>query len=481
MIAFSNSRSGGGKGAVVIERLAKILGEAAVFDLGSNPHPEEVLARPEFVAAAETGLRVIVCGGDGTMTWIMASVDGVRERLGLDATRHEVMVSMMPLGTGNDLSRTFGWGGKFRSACTKASWVAAVEKAEPTRLDRWLVSVMPSSRQQEGSAETKVPEVFSIHEFDTTVFTEPRHSVVSRGLHHLDTVTDLSRAHLELHEAEMRSDQFEADFAPVDLEKTESDKSETSFGDRGDKLLQAHAVPSESVLGQGATWRSYDGTFSNYFSFGVDAAGAFAFHKARRENPKRFSSRLKNQALYAWLGALATGGVCCCDGPPPRLAPITTLLCKDVEGAPPESESESENDDAPPGWRRVRLPKRCRGIIVLNLRSYAGGRDLWGPPSRCRDCCDRRSFSGTPTVDDGILEVVTCDSIFDLAASLVTANGLGGRARRLVRATELRIKLASDVFMQIDGEPWHQPAATVHIKSFGQSTVLRNTSKKSCC
>jgi len=59
-----------------------------------------------------------------------------------------------------------------------------------------------------------------------------------------------------------------------------------------------------------------------------------------------------------------------------------------------------------------------------------------------------------------------------MGATLMTTNGLGGRARRLVRAKELRITTKEALFMQIDGEPWLQPAATVHLKCFGQSTVL---------
>ena len=231
------------------------------------------------------------------------------------------------------------------------------------------------------------------------------------------------------------------------------------------ELVAEHVRPSESVLSLGGTWRSYDGTFSNYFSLGVDAAGAHAFHSARRANPARFSSPLKNQALYAWLGACATGGLCGCKGPPPKLAEVSKLLAR-VDG---------EN-----GWREVPVPRGCRGLIVLNLQSYAGGRDLWGPKSACRDtalCCasaqDVANAAAAPACDDGVLEVVVADDVFSMGATLVATNGLGGRAKRLIRAKELRITTRERVFMQIDGEPWLQPPATVHLKCFGQSTVLK--------
>ena len=64
--------SGGGKGKQVLDALADIIGKDRVFDLGANPHPEQILAQPHIVEEARTGLRVIVCGGDGTMTWLMA-------------------------------------------------------------------------------------------------------------------------------------------------------------------------------------------------------------------------------------------------------------------------------------------------------------------------------------------------------------------------------------------------------------------------
>jgi len=471
VVLFSNSRSGGGQGKRVLDALGAVLGASNVFDLGENPHPERILASDDLVAAAQKppGLRIVVCGGDGTMTWIMAAIDLVKERRSL-GDAHRFYVAMMPLGTGNDLARTFGWGGKFRSACLQPAWVDAAKKARPVPLDRWLVSVMPSAEGQKSEKLLDVPEVFSVHEFEATAEAgapKSRHTTLKEGRHHSVRLTETSVANLVQHDAEMRKP--DAGGARLESDAFEGAVAERhSFEDRGDAtkaLMQAHVKPSESVLKLGGSWRSYDGTFSNYFSLGVDAAGAHAFHSARRANPARFSSPLKNQALYAWLGACATGGLCGCKGPPPKLAEVSKLLAR-VDGEA--------------GWREVPVPRGCRGLIVLNLQSYAGGRDLWGPKSACRDtalCCasaqDVANAAAAPACDDGVLEVVVADDVFSMGATLVATNGLGGRAKRLIRAKELRITTRERVFMQIDGEPWLQPPATVHLKCFGQSTVLK--------
>ena len=81
VILFSNSRSGGGKGKQVLDAFHDIIGKDRVFDLGANPHPEQILAQPQIIEEARTGLRVIVCGGDGTMTWLMAAIDGVKNEV----------------------------------------------------------------------------------------------------------------------------------------------------------------------------------------------------------------------------------------------------------------------------------------------------------------------------------------------------------------------------------------------------------------
>uniref|UniRef100_A0A7S3NH12 Diacylglycerol kinase n=1 Tax=Aureoumbra lagunensis TaxID=44058 RepID=A0A7S3NH12_9STRA len=504
VLVFCNAKSGGGCGGQVLSAFQKELGAECVFDLGQIK-PEDVLSSPEVLAKAKSGLRLIVCGGDGTMTWIMASIDAVKEKKGLDSKRYRVSIATMPLGTGNDLSRILGWGGKFRSACLKAKpWLEEVCSAETKRLDRWLACVMPSAEHQhDASGIPTIPEVFSVHEYDTKPLGGPRHELISRGLHYTESFARYSEEMLIQHDQEMRSmpslndrpfseasdtgKKFDRNFLQVieederresinidnqqNLEENDNEKkneeddfsdqgeedasSAMSFDDRGRALIDSHVVPSESVLKNGSTWRSYDGTLSNYISFGVDAAGAYAFHSARRAHPKRFSSRLKNQLLYAWLGLQATGGCCGCDGPPPELPAVLELSLCDPNGQ----------------WTKIQLPQGCRGLIVLNLQSYAGGRDLWGHTSSFRK----------PNDADGLLELVTTTSIFDLATKLVTTNGFGGHARRLCQASEIRIRLTTTIHMQIDGEPWIQPPATVHIKAIGQADVLCRSSSAGCC
>lgn len=47
---------------------------------------------------------VIVCGGDGTVMWV------VTEMKKHDVKIIEAPIGVIPLGTGNDFSRELGWG-----------------------------------------------------------------------------------------------------------------------------------------------------------------------------------------------------------------------------------------------------------------------------------------------------------------------------------------------------------------------------------
>ena len=66
-------------------------------------------------------------------------------------------------------------------------------------------------------------------------------------------------------------------------------------------------------------------------------------------------------------------------------------------------------------WQTVEVPSSVKAIVVLNLQSYAGGRDLWGLKDTAKDA---QKGWRTPIFNDGTIEVGVM-----LAAFCRTARG----------------------------------------------------------
>ncbi|CAN0117258.1 unnamed protein product, partial [Hapterophycus canaliculatus] len=124
--------------------------------------------------------QVLICGGDGTMGWILSCIDRLRmtpEPSPLDSTpsvlgEDAFPVAMMPLGTaGNDLARTFGWGPGFTRSMLKPRFLDKVEEAPSARLDRWLLSVMPYEPLLDDAEvkKSKIPPTFSLHRYASLI------------------------------------------------------------------------------------------------------------------------------------------------------------------------------------------------------------------------------------------------------------------------------------------------------------------------
>ncbi|XP_049851808.1 diacylglycerol kinase 1-like [Schistocerca gregaria] len=126
IIAFVNGKSGGRLGLRLYTKLQCLLGMDHVFDLGDGG-PEEGLKKYRD----EKGLTIVACGGDGTVGWVLSSIDNVE-------FRYKPSVVPMPLGTGNDMSRVLEWGSSYSDA-SLIDWLDSILDAIGMNFDRWVV------------------------------------------------------------------------------------------------------------------------------------------------------------------------------------------------------------------------------------------------------------------------------------------------------------------------------------------------------
>uniref|UniRef100_A0A0N4WK15 Diacylglycerol kinase n=1 Tax=Haemonchus placei TaxID=6290 RepID=A0A0N4WK15_HAEPC len=114
--------------------LCWLLNPRQVFDITSLKGPKFGL---EIYRKLVTQLRILVCGGDGTVGWVLQTLDS------LNWPAYPPM-AIMPLGTGNDLSRCMGWGGTFSDEPLSQLLQAIFHETTVTHLDRWRIHVSPN-------------------------------------------------------------------------------------------------------------------------------------------------------------------------------------------------------------------------------------------------------------------------------------------------------------------------------------------------
>jgi len=446
LLVLVNAAAGGRAGAALAAALRRALGADQVFDLAEHD-PAVVLKRvyENLTALASAGdyasiavrsrLVLLAAGGDGTVAWVLKAVSDLK-------LTPPPAVAVLPLGTGNDLALSFGWGNRFvrgwvRGPAGLYATLKRVADGEPRDLDAWAVTV---SRPPGAPA------------FD--------------GLPHA--------------------------------------------------LTPDHGAPLAAAA-------SASGSFYNYLSVGNDAQATHGFHALRETRPWAAPGRLINQLWYVAFGCLS-GWFC---GAPPARRRLAL---------------RARRGDGP--WVDVRLPKGVRVVALLNLQSYAGGRDIWGlrdgrgaapggvPParglfsrlfSRRRPAAapgaaddlvtpddgfaDASAVAGTqppppppppppprappgsrppadpaprpgaspigadgwdpPIFNDGLIEVVGLRSGWHAGVAF-TGLFRGVHGARLAQATAVELSFSGPegghggseddcVFLQVDGEPWRQP------------------------
>eukprot|EP01096_Ripella_sp_DP13-Kostka_P004224 TRINITY_DN16387_c0_g1_i2.p1 TRINITY_DN16387_c0_g1~~TRINITY_DN16387_c0_g1_i2.p1 ORF type:complete len:463 (+),score=179.30 TRINITY_DN16387_c0_g1_i2:60-1448(+) len=136
VLAFVNPKSGGGQGVQVLRDLEKLITSTNTINL-SETDPKTVLEQYKNV----TNFRILACGGDGTGRWILETIDKIDFLV-------RPSVGILPLGTGNDIARVFGWGGGYTGESVKKI-LDQVQQASVTNLDRWKIQISSPSKEDE--------------------------------------------------------------------------------------------------------------------------------------------------------------------------------------------------------------------------------------------------------------------------------------------------------------------------------------------
>ncbi|KNC99895.1 uncharacterized protein SPPG_05267 [Spizellomyces punctatus DAOM BR117] len=375
LLCIVNPASGAQNSAALLRGLFALLNPVQVVDT-SRENPEALIRAFEPVIDR---CRVLVCGGDGTIQWVISILDKV-----VPPGKKKPPVGVLPLGTGNDLARVLGWGGGWAGEEVR-DIVRDVDSAREVELDRWTVTI----------TEKEFP---------------------------LSSTEKVGRA----------------------------------------LYLTSKKEPKMMVM-------------NNYFSVGTDASVALDFHITRLRQPQFFRNRLLNKVWYALFGGKHQfKNILSLLGIVRNVQPSASVL--DDENSP----TDRQREDAPmpsPGAHEplsassLYLDSSTESIdltdmgalIILNIPSYGGGGKIYAAAEA----------EGYPLsrFNDGKLEVLAVASPLHLGASVV---GLSSPAV-LGQAKSVKIEIdASEVAMQVDGEPWLQKGpCTVTLSFLGQTRMLK--------
>ncbi|KAK7144599.1 hypothetical protein R3I94_010882 [Phoxinus phoxinus] len=135
VLILANTRSGNNMGEVLLGEFRTLLNPVQVFDLSELP-PSKALQLCTLLPPGS--VRVLVCGGDGTVGWVLDAIDTMKLK-GQD--QFIPFVTILPLGTGNDLSNSLGWGAGYAGEISVEQVLRNVLEAEVVKMDRWKVQV----------------------------------------------------------------------------------------------------------------------------------------------------------------------------------------------------------------------------------------------------------------------------------------------------------------------------------------------------
>ncbi|XP_070490042.1 diacylglycerol kinase theta isoform X5 [Chironomus tepperi] len=317
LLVFVNVKSGGCQGLELISSFRKLLNPYQVFDL-DNGGPLPGL----YVFRHIQDYKILVCGGDGTIGWVLQCLDNV----GQDSECSSPPCAIVPLGTGNDLARVLRWGAGYTGGEDPLNLLRDVIDAEEIRLDRWTVVFHPEDKPEDVA---------------------PKAPTNSTG-------------------------------------KKKKDQQQTEANSQSNQHHHHHATTITTPLCQVVGGQSEDNSqifvMNNYFGIGIDADLCLDFHNAREENPNKFNSRLHNKGVYVKMGLRKMVGRKMCkdlhkeirlevDGKHVELPPVEGIIILNIlswgSGANPWGPEKEDAFSKPNHWDGMLEVVGVTGVVHL--------------------------------------------------------------------------------------------------------------------
>lgn len=148
LLVFVNSRSGSRNGHLLITQFRRLLNPIQVWDL-AHGGPEKVLKSFSLLSR----FQLLICGGDGTVSWIISALEK------LELKRWPPM-AILPLGTGNDLSRIHGWGGGYNNESLLLI-LRQISESYMSMLDLWELDITSTIKKGKQRKEVKDVKSFT--------------------------------------------------------------------------------------------------------------------------------------------------------------------------------------------------------------------------------------------------------------------------------------------------------------------------------
>ncbi|KAK1875801.1 Diacylglycerol kinase theta [Dissostichus eleginoides] len=143
LLVFVNPRSGGLKGRDLLYGFRKLLNPHQVFDI-SNGGPLAGLHTFREVPR----FRVLVCGGDGTIGWVLGVLEAVRHKL----VCREPPIGIVPLGTGY-------------SGEDPPHILVSVDEAEEVLMDRWTILLDAQHLSEDAHGFLEPPKIVQMNNY----------------------------------------------------------------------------------------------------------------------------------------------------------------------------------------------------------------------------------------------------------------------------------------------------------------------------